>query len=616
MSSRVFVRRGRNNLRDERRGSWQGPVSVTQGIKGDDCNKVVNSATLSDTIARPFRFSTNSLHKTDNEFNVSYEGDSLSDTVYNTDRKTDKWNTTDIDNATNDVYSNKDSTNISTVYSNADNNKPSANKEKISNNIVVPEKETDIIRAGALNNSTETVDNKKTIEESASIDSFSKSPGTGGFKDNAFGNTESGIKESGIKESGFNESGTKEPGTNGFVANESGTNGSGIKESLIKESLIKESEVQESQAEGSGIKESKTKESGTREFETKESYTNENSIKESDPPQSDNIGYKNADNFSDIDLDELKVENASGQWVEYHTLRERIASFDFKDSAFLIKAFIAVFLVVTIVFFSFQCLILKNEYDRINDRLLALQSEFNDYKDSFTAIQDIADKQMPLSDNQEAVSVVSKNAPGNGIRYVYLTFDDGPSPYTDEILDILASYDVKATFFVCGKSGYDDMYKRIVDEGHTIGMHSFSHDYKLLYESLDSFQTDLHKIQNYIFDVTGVWTTYYRFPGGSSNTASQVPMSELIGYLDRNNITYFDWNVYGGDNIASDIIVSNVTSNISGHENCMILLHDAGDKEETVEALPKIIEYVQSLPNTVIVPVTESTVPVQHSKNQ
>jgi hypothetical protein len=93
-------------------------------------------------------------------------------------------------------------------------------------------------------------------------------------------------------------------------------------------------------------------------------------------------------------------------------------------------------------------------------------------------------------------------------------------------------------------------------------------------------------------------------------------MPELIGYLDRNNITYFDWNVYGGDNIASDIIVSNVTSNISGHENCMILLHDAGDKEETVEALPKIIEYVESLPNTVIVPVTESTVPVQHSKNQ
>ena len=147
-------------------------------------------------------------------------------------------------------------------------------------------------------------------------------------------------------------------------------------------------------------------------------------------------------------------------------------------------------------------------------------------------------------------------------------------------------------------------------------MHSYSHDYKVLYESLDSFQTDLHKIQNYIFDITGVWTTYYRFPGGSSNTASQVPMSDLIGYLDRNNITYFDWNVYGGDNIASSIIVSNVTANITEHENCMILLHDAADKEETVEALPEIIEYIQSLPNTVIVPVTEDTVPVQHSKNQ
>ena len=553
MSSRVFVRRGRNNLRDERRGSWQGPVSVTHSIKGDEYDKVTKSATLSDAITRPFRFSTDSLHKTDNAINISlvYSGDADKKALAEKETKIAK-----------DAVDNKHS---------SDNYGDENSQAKIGNKISV----------------SKSLDIGQYTDGTASA----KGPDTKGLE-----TKEAEVKESDIRQSEKQKSDAKE---------------SIVKEINTKDLSINDISIKESQAVNSDNIGLKDKEADLKKPCVNEAYDTKNGDEEDEPS-----GRISAKNFSDIDLDEIKVENASGQWVEYRSLRERLSSFDFRDSSFLIKAFVAVFLVVTIVFFSFQCVILKSEYDRINDRLLALQDEFNDYKDSLIAIQDIADKEMPLSDNQEAVSVVSKNAPGNGIRYVYLTFDDGPSPYTDEILDVLASYDVKATFFVCGKSGYDDIYKRIVDEGHTIGMHSYSHDYKVLYESLDSFQTDLHKIQNYIFDVTGVWTTYYRFPGGSSNTASQVPMSELIGYLDRNNITYFDWNVYGGDNIASDIIVSNVTSNISGHENCMILLHDASDKEETVEALPKIIEYVESLPNTVIVPVTESTVPVQHSKNQ
>ena len=578
MSSRVFVRRGRNNLRDERRGSWQGPVSVTQSIKGDEYDKVTKSATLSDAITRPFRFSTDSLHKTDNAINISlvYSGDADKKALAEKETKIAK-----------DAVDNKHS---------SDNYGDENSQAKIGNKISV----------------SKSLDTGQYTDGTASA----KGPDTKGPEAKGLETKEAEVKESDTRQSENQKSDAKESIVKEINTKESNTKESSIKEAKNKEAntnnlSINDISIKESQAVNSDNIRLKDKEADLKKPCVNEAYDNKNGAEEDEQP-----GRISAKNFSDIDLDEIKVENASGQWVEYRSLRERLSSFDFRDSSFLIKAFVAVFLVVTIVFFSFQCVILKSEYDRINDRLLALQNEFNDYKDSLIANQDIADKEMPLSDNQEAVSVVSKNAPGNGIRYVYLTFDDGPSPYTDEILDVLASYDVKATFFVCGKSGYDDMYKRIVDEGHTIGMHSYSHDYKVLYESLDSFQTDLHKIQNYIFDVTGVWTTYYRFPGGSSNTASQVPMSELIGYLDRNNITYFDWNVYGGDNIASDIIVSNVTSNISGHENCMILLHDAGDKEETVEALPKIIEYVESLPNTVIVPVTESTVPVQHSKNQ
>ena len=494
MSSRVFVRRGRNNLRDERKGSWQRPVSDTQGIKGDDSCKVVKCVRLSDAKTRPFKFSDDSLHKTK----------------------------TDIPNVLPDTGSG--------IVGNS----------------------ADIAADNTIGNTTEIA------------------------SDNTDTNKTDIIKTDIIKTNTDNESSTEEVITPVVQAKAADTDGG--EEIVSNEEVVSNEDL----------------EPKTSDSKTSTNYLN------------------------DINLDDLKVENASGEWVEYRSIRDRIASFDFSDKGFLIKAFVAAFLIVTIIFFSVQCVILKNEYDVINQRLLAIQNEFNEYKDSLEALQDVPDNITPLAGNAEAVSVVSKQSPGlgNGIRYVYLTFDDGPSPHTAEILDILASYDVKATFFVCGKSGYDDIYKRIVDEGHTIGMHSYSHDYKILYESLDSFQTDLHKIQNYIFDITGVWTTYYRFPGGSSNTASQAPMSDLIGYLDRNNITYFDWNVYGGDNIASSIIVSNVTANITEHENCMILLHDAADKEETVEALPEIIEYIQSLPNTVIVPVTEDTVPVQHSKNQ
>ena len=116
---------------------------------------------------------------------------------------------------------------------------------------------------------------------------------------------------------------------------------------------------------------------------------------------------------------------------------------------------------------------------------------------------------------------ISENAAAAEYK-VYLTFDDGPSMMTDDILDILAQYDVKATFFVVGKTKPElmPMYKRIVEEGHTIGMHSYSHRYQDIYESLPSFEADLDKIQELIYNETGVWSKFYRFPGGSSNKVS------------------------------------------------------------------------------------------------
>ncbi|WP_197029540.1 polysaccharide deacetylase family protein [Butyrivibrio sp. AE3004] len=208
----------------------------------------------------------------------------------------------------------------------------------------------------------------------------------------------------------------------------------------------------------------------------------------------------------------------------------------------------------------------------------------------------------------------------DGTRRVYITFDDGPSTSTNAILDILDQYGVKATFFVTGKEGeeYAQLYNRIVQSGHTLGMHSFSHRYSELYESLESFSMDLHKLQTFLYETTGVWSQYYRFPGGSSNTVSKVPMSELVKYMGLTHIQFYDWNVASSDDrsgIDKDIIIANVMTGVQKHNDAIILLHDATDKPATVEALPEIIEQIQAMDNTVIVPITEDTLPVQHISN-
>lgn len=209
-------------------------------------------------------------------------------------------------------------------------------------------------------------------------------------------------------------------------------------------------------------------------------------------------------------------------------------------------------------------------------------------------------------------------ASGDTIHKVYLTFDDGPSDYTGDILDILNEYGVKATFFVVGKETEPDyeLYKRITDEGNTLGMHSYSHVYSQVYASEASFRNDFDKLHNLITDVTGTEPLFYRFPGGSSNTVSSLDMHRFINILDEKGVTYFDWNVSSGDAtgdyISVDQIVSNSISGIEDRDTTVILLHDTGTKHNTVLALPKIIETILSMEDTQILPITADTELVQH----
>lgn len=201
---------------------------------------------------------------------------------------------------------------------------------------------------------------------------------------------------------------------------------------------------------------------------------------------------------------------------------------------------------------------------------------------------------------------------------VYLTFDDGPSIYTDQILDTLEEYDVKATFFVVGKE--DERSReaicRIVEDGHTLGMHSYSHKYSELYASEENFAADLDKLQDYLYELTGVESHFYRFPGGSSNTVSSVSVQELADYLDSRGIVFYDWNISSGDGggtlLSADTLVRNSTDGLEERDTAMILMHDSGDKPTTVEALPAIIEKILAMEDTAILPITEDTVPVQH----
>lgn len=201
---------------------------------------------------------------------------------------------------------------------------------------------------------------------------------------------------------------------------------------------------------------------------------------------------------------------------------------------------------------------------------------------------------------------------------VYLTFDGGPCENTNEILDVLKSYGIKATFFVVGDDSEQmkEVYKRIVDEGHTLGMHSYSNKYSTIYASREAFEKDFNKLSDYLEDVTGTQSQYYRFPGGSSNEISNVDMAEFVRVLNGKDIAYFDWNVSAGDTASDytvDDIIENVTEGVSRYKTSVVLLHDGDNKSTTVEALGSLIEALQKM-EAQILPIDENTKVIQYIK--
>lgn len=181
-------------------------------------------------------------------------------------------------------------------------------------------------------------------------------------------------------------------------------------------------------------------------------------------------------------------------------------------------------------------------------------------------------------------------------KIIYLTFDDGPGPYTERLLDVLARYGVKATFFVTGR-GYADVIAKIAEQGHTVAIHTNSHIYREIYESEDAYFTDLFKISALIADQTGDVPRLLRFPGGSSNTVScfnEGIMTRLTDAVTDMGYRYFDWNVDSNDAggaKTSDEVYKNVINGISGKRMAVVLQHDI--KDFSVDAVARIIEWGQ-----------------------
>ncbi|MCB2293261.1 polysaccharide deacetylase [Clostridium algoriphilum] len=183
-------------------------------------------------------------------------------------------------------------------------------------------------------------------------------------------------------------------------------------------------------------------------------------------------------------------------------------------------------------------------------------------------------------------------------KYVYLTFDDGPTyVVTDALLDALKKERIKATFFVVGKEiiGREIILKRIYNEGHGIGLHTYSHNFKKIYRSTDEFVNEMKKTSKKIEEITGTTPKIIRFPGGSSKRLNAFTLNDL----HKNNFKVYDWNVNLCDGVNPNLSVSQLIKNskiIKGNENlAIILMHCNSNNKNTVKALPGIIKYYKDL---------------------
>ena len=259
----------------------------------------------------------------------------------------------------------------------------------------------------------------------------------------------------------------------------------------------------------------------------------------------------------------------------------------------------------------------KQELEKEKQEKAALESENSNLKKEITELKakkEAAAKYANLPAAPQNPQPVGK--------ICYLTFDDGPSDNTLRILDVLAHYNIKATFFVTNyKYSKIEYLPQIHAAGHTIGLHTQSHDYAQIYKSVDAYFADLNAISAKVKELTGVDSKVIRFPGGGSNKISKSYYKGIMTILTRQvtemGYTYFDWNVDSGDasgSLSASKIAQNVIQGAKNKTSICVLMHDTASKTTTVDALPAIIEGLAAQGYT-FQPLTKDSYGYHHKVN-
>lgn len=187
-------------------------------------------------------------------------------------------------------------------------------------------------------------------------------------------------------------------------------------------------------------------------------------------------------------------------------------------------------------------------------------------------------------------------------KVAYLTFDDGPSNNTHQILDILKQNNIKATFFVLGSQVeiFPETTNRIYNEGHYIANHGYSHKYSEIYQSPEQVLNEFNQCNQIVaktINVPEYNSHLFRFPGGSVGGKYAELKKQAITLLEQNDILHIDWNSLTGDsekvNPTEEYLMDNLQKTTEGKNSLVILMHDAQAKKITAETLPKVIEYLQ-----------------------
>ena len=207
--------------------------------------------------------------------------------------------------------------------------------------------------------------------------------------------------------------------------------------------------------------------------------------------------------------------------------------------------------------------------------------------------------QMPTPESAQVYDETAETTvPPAPKKIAYLTIDDGPSAsVTVPILDILQIEGVKATFFVLPHEGVDHIYERMLQEGHAVGNHSYSHVYQQLYSAIDDgafFRADVQRAENWLKEKFGHETDLFRFPGGSQSWDATV-IARRREILEEMGYRAFDWDVSNGDTNpppacrAPETLAANVMGRADQSDRLIVLMHDTAGKVTTAQALQRII---------------------------